>query len=165
LTITATCAEKDCEDFPENQKERGVMEAYLMREAAATLRSFYEWAANNYVDYNVTVTKDSYCVDLGAFGEQTMYVELNQEVELDPENIINTHSPTSVGWFGWLADALEAAAGGEEFTTIPPAGSPNDEPLMAVLTRMKTYGNEDEQDLARTLIGVVNSFQAEQTAA
>ena len=84
------------------------MSVETLRSISEKLREMYRFGRDEQITTEVTISQDEYYIDLGAFGEQSLSIELEEdEFYLDAEAILDKY-PIETYEFEGLADELDA---------------------------------------------------------
>lgn len=121
-----------------------------LRESAEQLRGFATWCRNEYADMYVLIERDTEYFDLGAFGECSTSISLEDEnYSIDPQEVLDKG-----GWhpdqFDELADKFDMAAEALEALENPS--------LDGVLNELVASGNPRDVSLGNMLKVLVHAF-------
>lgn len=123
------------------------MDKARLHDRATDLDCLADFWERETVETGVTQVCDDYYVDLGAFGEQTMYVELNDDYYNIAVSQIMENAPINV------SDLREIVA---ELRALADEPDEDEVTLDTVLSRMVSTGSADDAWLARILMGVAD---------
>jgi len=124
----------------------------LLSELLGQFNDIVDWTRGT-AEIGITAVQEDYYVDLGVFGEQSLYVEINNDYHEVDVDAVTGNAPHDLEQ---MRDSLREVVDSMGSET----GALDD-----VLATMSASGNEEEQRLARVMIAVADAVRGFPTTA